>query len=215
MEPDYESSRSTRKQKDRQDRFLNWAIAIVAILILIVGSVLIVMIKQSPSDKKAGSYIPHHTNKTDTKSDPNKSSDGKTPSNDTTGSTNSSNQTDSSNTETNTNQGDANQTTSGDTTGGINGPWQPIGTSQTEPHHKSYQKGSQDWNEMIKALAYAIGTQPDNMTTWWLGNGGGPDLSVGKVSEKGHPDKKYKVELQWIPNKGWKPTSVTPIDNNQ
>ncbi|WP_137788791.1 YrrS family protein [Bacillus sp. E(2018)] len=94
--------------------------------------------------------------------------------------------------------------------GGPEGPWQPIGTSQTEPHTKTYDDGSQDWNEMVQALSYATSIPQDQMTIFWLGNGGGPDLSKGTVQSKAD-GKKYDVMLQWVPEKGWQPTSVTPV----
>ncbi|MQR95464.1 YrrS family protein [Fictibacillus phosphorivorans] len=94
--------------------------------------------------------------------------------------------------------------------GGPEGPWQPIGTTQTEPHTKTYDDGSQDWNEMVQALSYATSIPQDQMTIFWLGNGGGPDLSKGTVQSKAD-GKKYDVMLQWVPEKGWQPTSVTPV----
>lgn len=92
--------------------------------------------------------------------------------------------------------------------GGPEGPWEPVGTSQSGEHTKSYDKGSPDWNEQNKALSYATGIPADKMTLLWLGNGGAPDKSVGRVLSQADGSK-YEVQLQWIDGKGWQPTSVT------
>ncbi|WP_010530015.1 YrrS family protein [Lentibacillus jeotgali] len=84
---------------------------------------------------------------------------------------------------------------------------EPIGTSQTGEHTSSYDKGSVDWNEKVKAIKMATGLD-DSMTLWRLEGGGGPHQSVGKVSPEGVQDWMYVVNLQWVDQKGWKVTSV-------
>ncbi|WP_164667817.1 YrrS family protein [Virgibacillus doumboii] len=84
---------------------------------------------------------------------------------------------------------------------------EPIGTSQTGEHTSSYERGSVDWNEKIKAIKMATGLD-DGMTLWRLENGGGPQKAVGKVSPEGVQDWMYVVNLQWVDQKGWKVTSV-------
>lgn len=84
---------------------------------------------------------------------------------------------------------------------------EPIGTSQTGEHTSSYEEGSVDWNEKIKAIQLATGLD-DNMTLWRLENGGGPQKSVGKVSPEGVQDWMYVVNLQWVDQEGWKVTDV-------
>ncbi|MFC4557906.1 DUF1510 family protein [Virgibacillus kekensis] len=83
----------------------------------------------------------------------------------------------------------------------------PIGTSQTGEHTSSYERGTVDWNEKVKAIKMATGLD-DSMTLWRLENGGGPHKSVGKVSPDGVQDWMYVVNLQWVDQKGWKVTSV-------
>lgn len=84
---------------------------------------------------------------------------------------------------------------------------EPIGTSQTGQHTSSYDKGSVDWNEKVKAIQMATGLN-DSMTIWHLGNGGGPQKSVGEVSPEGVQDWMYVVNLEWVDEKGWKVTNV-------
>ncbi|PLT34616.1 YrrS family protein [Bacillus sp. V5-8f] len=84
---------------------------------------------------------------------------------------------------------------------------EPVGTTQTGEHVASFEKGSADWNEMTQAMAAGTGLDPANMTIWWLGNGGAPNKAVGTVSAKNDP-KKYKVYMEWVDGEGWKPVSV-------
>lgn len=93
--------------------------------------------------------------------------------------------------------------------GGPDGPWKAIGTDQDQEgeHVSSYDKGSKDWDEKVQALLYATGIDGD-YTLWRLGNGGSPQKSTGVISSKKNPGKKYEVQLKWLKDKGWKPTSV-------
>lgn len=84
---------------------------------------------------------------------------------------------------------------------------EPIGTSQTGPHTSSYDEGSVDWNEKLKAIRLATGLD-ENMTVWKIANGGGPQKSVAEVSPNKQPNEKYTVNLEWVDGKGWMVTSV-------
>jgi hypothetical protein len=83
----------------------------------------------------------------------------------------------------------------------------PIGTSQTGPHTSSYEEGSVDWNEKLKAIRLATGLD-ENMTVWKIANGGSPQKSVAEVSPDGKSDQRYTVNLEWVDKKGWKVTNV-------
>lgn len=89
----------------------------------------------------------------------------------------------------------------------INTSWQPIGTTQTGEHTSLYDGKSVDWEEKKKALAYATGLPYDSMIFWKIKNGGGPQKSVGIVSSK-DSEEKYRVYLEWIDGKGWKPVKM-------
>ncbi|MBN3554579.1 YrrS family protein [Fictibacillus nanhaiensis] len=84
---------------------------------------------------------------------------------------------------------------------------EPIGTSQTGPHTSSYEEGSVDWNEKLKAIRLATGLD-ENMTVWKIANGGGPQKSIAEVSPNKKPNEKYTVNLEWVDEKGWMVTSV-------
>jgi hypothetical protein len=89
--------------------------------------------------------------------------------------------------------------------------WAPVGTSQTGQHSANYEKGSQDWAEMTKALSYATGIPESEMIIWFLGNNGSPNDAVGTISPK-DKSAKYKVYITWVENEGWKPTKIEKIN---
>ncbi|WP_053216232.1 YrrS family protein [Guptibacillus hwajinpoensis] len=93
----------------------------------------------------------------------------------------------------------------------LEGPWEPVGTSQSksENHASSYDKGSVDWNEKLRAVESVTGFPPEDMVVHWLGGNGGPQKSKATVSQKGVNDTKYYVELEWVDEKGWKAVSAT------
>lgn len=90
------------------------------------------------------------------------------------------------------------------------GNWQPVGTTQTGEHVTDFTKGSTDWNEMEKALAYGAGIDHSNMTVYWLGNGGAPNKAVGTVAPKDN-SAQYRVHIEWVDGGGWRPYQVERI----
>jgi Sec-independent protein translocase protein TatA len=95
----------------------------------------------------------------------------------------------------------------------VNPGWKPIGTQQTGEHVAEYKENSADWQEKVQALSYATGLPEDNMTVWWLERNGGPDKAIGTVAPK---DKSttYRVYLEWIDGKGWKPVKMEELIEN-
>jgi cytoskeletal protein RodZ len=194
----------TRLEKRKQNRFLNIAIGLVFLLIVVVAFNLFSGDEnetastseneqtERKNETNDDSSIEMESDKEDQKNDENTSEDSESQSGES---------------ETNKDEEKQSENPEG---GGPEGPWEPIGTSQAEPHQKSYDDQSQDWKEMIQALSYATNIPEDQMTIFWLGNGGGPDLSKGTVQSKVE-QVKYDVVLQWIPEKGWQPISVTPV----
>ncbi|WP_059171227.1 YrrS family protein [Bacillus sp. FJAT-27445] len=92
--------------------------------------------------------------------------------------------------------------------------WQPVGTSQTGDHQVVVDSNSTDWDEMHDALAYAIGTDKGNITTWWLerdrSKEGG---AIGTVTAKGS-DQAYRVYIEWVDGEGYKPVKVEELYEN-
>jgi hypothetical protein len=95
----------------------------------------------------------------------------------------------------------------------VNPSWQPIGTTQTEPHVTTYDENSVDWKEMIDAISYATGVPNSDMIVWFIGNNG-PNKAVATISTK---DKRehYKVFIEWVTEQGWKPTKVQQLRNQE
>ncbi|WP_445490263.1 YrrS family protein [Niallia sp. 03133] len=91
-----------------------------------------------------------------------------------------------------------------------NPAWEPVGTAQTGEHAASYSSGT-DWNEQEKALAYGTGLDESDMVVWFLGNNNkDPQKSIGTVSSK-DKSKKFRVYIEWVDGKGWKPAKVEEI----
>ncbi|OEH91524.1 YrrS family protein [Bacillus solimangrovi] len=95
----------------------------------------------------------------------------------------------------------------------IEGEWDPVETEQEGVHVTSYEEGSADWNEMLRATETATNISQDDMIVWWLGNGGSPNTSTVTVSTKDNTEI-YRVQLQWIESKGWQPVTVEVLESN-
>ncbi|MGG2064297.1 YrrS family protein [Bacillus sp. S14(2024)] len=88
--------------------------------------------------------------------------------------------------------------------------WKPVGTEQGQSPAMTFQKGSTDWNEMIKAIAYATDIPADQLVLNRIGNNG-KQKAYGKVTDK-QTGKKYQVNIDWVENEGWKPTLVQTLN---
>lgn len=96
----------------------------------------------------------------------------------------------------------------------INESWKPVGTEQTGEHVTNYSSDSVDWKEMTQAVAYGAGLSADNMTVWYIGNGGSPNKAIGTVSSKNDNTKTYRVYIEWVDGQGWKPAKVELLKQN-
>lgn len=94
----------------------------------------------------------------------------------------------------------------------INPAWKPIGTEQTGEHVTVFQKGSVDWTEMEEAMAYATGITRDNMTVWYISNGG-PNKAIGTITAN-DSEQAYRVYIEWVNGQGWKPTMIEELIKN-
>ncbi|RWR15193.1 DUF1510 family protein [Siminovitchia fortis] len=96
----------------------------------------------------------------------------------------------------------------------VNPAWKPIGTEQVNGHQSSYNMGTTDWNEKLKAAAYAVDIPVDNMTAWWVTGGDNPENQAElTVSAKGS-DETYRVYIEWVDGEGWKPVEVKKLIQN-
>lgn len=88
--------------------------------------------------------------------------------------------------------------------------WKPVGTEQGQSPAMTFQKGSTDWNEMMKAISSAIDIPADQLVIHRIGNNG-KQKAYGNVQDK-QSGKKYYVNIDWVENEGWKPTLVQVLN---
>lgn len=94
----------------------------------------------------------------------------------------------------------------------VNPSWQPVGTVQSEPHTAVYDDESVDWNEMINAVNYATGLTESDYIKWWVGRDGVNKSIITIESKK--DAKIYRISIEWVENKGWKPTKIEELKEN-
>ncbi|MBM7645849.1 type IV secretory pathway VirB10-like protein [Scopulibacillus daqui] len=213
-------SRSSRKRK-KADRILNWAIGIVAALILVIGGVILVSLFHSPEQKSADTGAPTYkknSEKTSAQEDNNsgdmQKNDDKHQSSahkDDTKSEKDKQKEDKSNHKSDKNQNDKEKkkedsNKKDDKNHQLNN--QAAATANEENHTASYDKGSKDWDAQIAAVSLATGIPQDQIVVYWLGNGGDSNSSLARVAPKGSADQKYVVHLTWKQGEGWKADSV-------
>ncbi|MBD3109547.1 YrrS family protein [Bacillus sp. AGMB 02131] len=95
----------------------------------------------------------------------------------------------------------------------VNDSWKPVGTTQSGEHVTNFSTDSVDWQEMKQAIALGAGVSTDNMTVWYIGNGG-TNKAIGTVSAKDDSMKTYRVYIEWIDGQGWKPEKVELLKQN-
>ncbi|MDI6534787.1 YrrS family protein [Bacillus mycoides] len=90
-----------------------------------------------------------------------------------------------------------------------NPSWKPIGTEQGAKPAMQFKEGTVDWNEMKKAISYAVDVPESQLIFDFIGNNGN-NKAYGNVRDK-QSNKKYKVDIDWVENQGWKPASVQVV----
>ncbi|KZD32849.1 YrrS family protein [Bacillus cereus] len=90
-----------------------------------------------------------------------------------------------------------------------NPSWKPIGTEQGAKPAMQFKEGTVDWNEMKKAISYAVDVPENQLIFDFIGNNGN-NKAYGNVRDK-QSNKKYKVDIDWVENQGWKPVSVQVV----
>ncbi|PGB60602.1 YrrS family protein [Bacillus wiedmannii] len=90
-----------------------------------------------------------------------------------------------------------------------NSSWKPIGTEQGAKPEMKFKEGTVDWSEMKKEISYAIDVPESQLIFDFIGNNGN-NKAYGNVRDK-QSNKKYKVNIDWVENQGWKPESVQVV----
>ncbi len=207
---DYTPMRSDNRKKRKLNVILNVSIGLVALLIIVVGGTLFF----SGGSEEA---VPADTEQ---QNDDNMNVDGNDTENDggdISINTNDSNEVeepneDNSDAEDNSNNDFDNDNEANDNS--EDGEWGPIGTVQEEPFTAVYEKSHVNWDEMTRALQYATGLSENDMTVWYIGNGGDHQTAVGTVSTSENRHSPYEVTLSWVENEGWMPVSVEKKNSN-
>ncbi len=70
-----------------------------------------------------------------------------------------------------------------------------------------FKEGTVDWSEMKKAISYAVDVPESQLIFDFIGNNGN-NKAYGNVRDK-QSNKKYKVNIDWVENQGWKPNICT------
>ncbi|PEL91345.1 YrrS family protein [Bacillus wiedmannii] len=90
-----------------------------------------------------------------------------------------------------------------------NPSWKPIGTVQGAKPEMKFKEGTVDWSEMKKAISYAVDVPESQLIFDFIGNNG-DNKAYGNVRDK-QSNKKYKVDIDWVENQGWKPASIQVV----
>jgi len=90
-----------------------------------------------------------------------------------------------------------------------NPSWKPIGTKQGTKPEMKFKEGTVDWSEMKEAISYAVDVPESQLIFDFIGNNG-DNKAYGNVRDK-QSNKKYKVDIDWVENQGWKPVSVQVV----
>ncbi|PFO64857.1 FMN-dependent NADH-azoreductase [Bacillus cereus] len=101
------------------------------------------------------------------------------------------------------------KTASNEKSSQTNSSWKPIGTEQGAKPEMKFKEGTVDWSEMKKAISYAVDVPESQLIFDFIGNNGN-NKAYGNVRDK-QSNKKYKVNIDWVENEGWKPESVQVV----
>jgi len=220
-------SQRHEKRKEKTNRIYNVLIAVVAVLIVFVGGSLMMNHKDKPADTKTASSEvkkdhKSDSNKSEDKSDKSKADDDQNKddqsaddqsSDDSTVDDQATEDEQSADDESqDEDKGDVQVTENNDPSSDVDKTvvdpnWKPVGTEQQGEHVATYEKGSTDWNEMLKAVSSATGVSESDMIIWRIGNNGSPQKAVATIESKSQ-QKKYRVQIDWVDGEGWKPVQM-------
>ncbi|SIS36737.1 YrrS family protein [Salimicrobium flavidum] len=93
--------------------------------------------------------------------------------------------------------------------------WETIDTKQDTSgrHVASFDRESTDWNEILQAVSVATELKMEDMITWRVENGGGPQLVSAVVSDSSQ-DNVYRVRVEWQKKEGYKPVQLEILKDN-
>lgn len=217
----YSVSRRNKRQRKNADKILNISIGIVLLLILLIGGQLLLGGKSDPvsSDKVTENEPLDDENELDENQEQDEIPESLEPleeeNEDQSSSQPELNESKQQETHTSSEQNNVRPTENNNrnNAGAEAGQWTPIGTVQPEPFTAVYDQEHVNWQEMTRAFQYATGIG-ENITIWWIRNGGNHQSAIGIVSDYPNRNTPYEVRIEWVTNQGWKPVSVKKLDSN-
>lgn len=90
--------------------------------------------------------------------------------------------------------------------------WPSVPTTQENHTKVTFDKGSQDWEEMTSAILKGAGLSKQDMILWWVA-GNGPNSVIATVTNKAQTDN-YRVYVSWVDGAGYTPTKVEVLYEN-
>lgn len=92
--------------------------------------------------------------------------------------------------------------------------WKPVGTEQniSGEHRTTFQQGSQDWQEILKAASKATGVSTENMIDWRVENAGSGQVNATITNQS--QDQVYRVLIEWVDGEGYRPIQVKELNSN-
>ncbi|MDD9147632.1 MULTISPECIES: YrrS family protein [unclassified Sporolactobacillus] len=166
-------------RKNKTNRWLNWTVGIVSILILAVGCIILISVFSTSSADKTASQSNHSSVQSGTNS----------------GTSNNSTSASSGGTGSDQVSNSESASSSASGTAASSSASSAASQSADESHQASYDMGSADWNAQVKAIAGATGIDQGNMVILWLGNGGSSNSSLARVASKSAQSSVYVVHL--------------------
>ncbi|GGL40672.1 YrrS family protein [Sporolactobacillus putidus] len=168
------SSSRFEMRRNKSDRWLNWTVGIVSVLILAIGCIILVSVfSTSSADKTASQTHSAQSGMNSGTSNKNKSGGTSARSNGT----------------------GSNQVSNSERAASSASSSSAVPQNSGESHQASYDIGSADWNAQVTAIAGATGIDQNNMVILWLGNGGSPNSSLARVASKTAQSSVYVVHL--------------------
>ncbi|AWE08129.1 hypothetical protein DCE79_12325 [Lysinibacillus sp. 2017] len=93
-----------------------------------------------------------------------------------------------------------------------NPDWQAYPTEQTGEHVSAFEKGNIDYEEKLKAIFSVIDLQQENSIVLSVRNNGNTKSAIAVVTSM-DKEKKYRVSIEWIDGEGWKPVQLEVLNS--
>ncbi len=90
--------------------------------------------------------------------------------------------------------------------------WQAYPTEQTGEHVSTFEKGNIDYEEKLKAIFSVIDLQQEDSIIKSVRNNGNAQSAIAVVTSM-DSEKKYRVSIEWINGEGWKPVKLEVLNS--